>query len=146
MKTLKPIIVSACLLGIRSRYDGRHALSPKAMRALKGRCVIPVCPEQLGGLPTPRPKACIQGGTGIEVLEGRAIVDDETGTDVTGYFIKGATETLKIAALTGAQEALLKEKSPSCGVSFIRKGRRIVKGRGVCAAILEKNGIKIKSI
>ncbi|MBI5235741.1 MAG: DUF523 domain-containing protein [Deltaproteobacteria bacterium] len=140
------MLISACLLGIRSRYDGSHALSPKAMRAIKGRCVIPVCPEQLGGLPTPRPKACIQGGTGVDVLDGRALAADENGTDVTGYFIKGATETLRIAALTGADEALLKEKSPSCGVSFIKKGRRAIKGRGVCAAMLEKNGIKIKGV
>ena len=80
------------------------------------------------------------------MLNGRAIVSDENGADVTGYFIKGATEVLRIAALTCAQEALLKEKSPSCGVSFIRRGRRTVKGRGVCAALLEKNGIRIKGM
>lgn len=146
MKTPAPIIVSACLLGIRSRYDGRHALSAKAIRAIKGRCVIPVCPEQLGGLPTPRPKACIHDGSGFDVLNGCAVVRDENGTDVTEQFIKGATEALRIAALTSAQEALLKEKSPSCGVSFIKNGRRTVKGSGVCAALLKKNGIKITGI
>lgn len=136
-----PIIVSACLLGICSRYDGGDAYSKDAVESVKGSLIIPVCPEQLGGLPTPRPKAEITSGSGSDVLDGRSSVTDEYGIDVTGYFLKGAQQALKIARLTGAEKAMLKERSPSCGVSLICSRSECVQGEGVAAALLKREGL-----
>lgn len=142
--TKEAVIVSACLIGVKSRYDGTHALDRRVLSRLKNKAVVPVCPEQLGGLPTPRPRAWIKKGGGREVLEGSAKVTDENGADVTRCFLKGAKETLKIARLVNAKEAYLKEKSPSCGVEFIRRGQRKVKGSGVLAALLKRKGLKVE--
>ncbi|CAG1065173.1 hypothetical protein BAC1_00751 [uncultured bacterium] len=139
-----PVIVSACLLGLRTRYDGKDAFSMEAMTLLEGRAVVPVCPEQLGGLPTPRPKAAITSGSGADVLDGGADVLDENGTDVTEKFMKGAMDTLQIARLSGAREAYLKEKSPSCGSTLICRAGACVKGMGVTAALLLKEGLSVK--
>lgn len=139
-----PVIVSACLLGLRTRYDGNDAFSMEAAALLEGRVAVPVCPEQLGGLPTPRAKAAITSGNGMAVLDGKADVFDETGADVTVKFVKGAMDTLQIARLCGAEEAFLKEKSPSCGVSLICRAGACVNGMGVTAALLMKEGITVK--
>lgn len=139
-----PVIVSACLLGLRTRYDGKDAFSMEAVTLLEGRVVVPVCPEQLGGLATPRSRVEILSGGGVEVLAGTADVIDETGADVTVKFMKGAMDTLQIARLCGAQEAYLKEKSPSCGTSLICRGGVCVNGMGVTAALLMKEGIAVK--
>jgi len=105
--------------------------------------MVPVCPEQLGGMNTPRPACEISGGDGHAVLSGSARVVDLNGTDMTEGFIRGAEETLKAAHLAGAQAAYLKENSPSCGVTMIKKGSRTESGYGVTAALLEKNSIKV---
>lgn len=138
------IIVSACLLGINTRYDGKDAFCQAVIDELKGKTIIPVCPEQLGGLSTPRPRSEIIGGEGKDVLEGRANVKVEFGGDVSDKFTKGAKEVLKIAKLTGATKAFLKEKSPSCGVDTIRRGKECVHGSGVTAALLKKEGFELK--
>lgn len=139
-----PVIVSACLLGLRTRYDGSASLSPEAAALVEGRAIVPVCPEQLGGLPTPRTPAGITSGDGRAVLDGEARVVDDNGEDVTARFLKGAAETLRIALLTGASEAFLKEKSPSCGSSIICRDGRCEPGMGVTAALLSREGIAIK--
>lgn len=139
-----PVIVSACLIGLHTRYDGKNALNEEVRSSLKGRLVVPVCPEQLGGLPTPRPKAAITNGDGMDVLSGMSRVMDEEGQDITAKFIKGAEETLRIAILTGAREAYLKEKSPSCGSSIICRDNECVKGMGVTTALLVKEGLAVK--
>ena len=144
--TRHPIIVSACLLGLDTRYDGQNALNPGLIESLKDKNIIPVCPEQLGGLPTPRPRSEITTGDGKDVLEGRAKVMDEHGKDVTSNFIKGAEEVLRIARLTGAREAILKENSPSCGVNSISRDNARIKGKGVTAAMLEKAGMKVDGV
>lgn len=138
-----PVIVSACLLGLSTRYDGRDALNDEALVKLEGASIVPVCPEQLGGLPTPRPRSTITGGDGTDVLNGRSGVIDETGAPVTASFLKGAAETALIARLSGAREAYLKDKSPSCGSSLICRGDECVKGMGVTAALLARQGIKV---
>lgn len=138
------ILVSACLLGLKTRYDGSGAYSKEAIEELKGKITVPVCPEQLGGLSTPRPRASIERGTGCDILEGRSRVVDANGKDVTSPFIKGAQAVLDVARLTGAKEAFLKEKSPSCAVKRVYNGPSLVQGSGVTAALLEKNGIKTK--
>ncbi|MEE9615346.1 MAG: DUF523 domain-containing protein [Thermodesulfobacteriota bacterium] len=143
----RPVIVSACLLGIRSRYDGTDSLREELVSELRGTHVIPVCPEQLGGLPTPRPAAEITGGDGTDVLDGKARVVDEHGSDVTGAFVKGAEEVLKLTKLTGAKTAILKEKSPSCGVSVICGGGGVeARGAGVTTALLKKNGVDVRGV
>lgn len=140
----RPVIVSACLLGLRTRYDGSDAFSMETISLLEGRTIIPVCPEQLGGLPTPRPASEIAMGDGSEVLDGRTKVLDELGADVTLQFVKGAMDVLQIARLTGAGEAYLKEKSPSCGVGIICRDSRCVNGIGVTAALLKKEGLVLR--
>lgn len=139
-----PVIVSACLVGLKTRHDGKDALNTEVLELLKGKPFIPVCPEQLGGLPTPRPRAEIREGDGFEVMARGSSVIDEYGKDVTPHFLKGASETLKAARLSGARTALLKEKSPSCGVKIIKRRGKTVKGAGVTAALLLKEGLKVK--
>jgi len=138
------IIVSACLLGIDCRYDGGNCLS-KAVAALIGRvALIPVCPELLGGLSTPRPPAGIAKGSGIDVIEGKSRVLTVKGEDdVTSQFIKGARESLKIAQLLGVKKAIFKEESPSCGVHFIRRNDTRVPGSGVTTALFLNEGLDV---
>lgn len=140
----KPVIVSACLLGLRTRHDGQDAYCDEVVKLLDGRPFIPVCPEQLGGLSTPRPKAEIAYGNGADVIEGRSRVLDEHGKDVTDAFLKGAVEALKIARLAGAAEAFMKEKSPSCGVNHIKRKGATVDGPGVASMMLKKEGLKVR--
>jgi L-ascorbate metabolism protein UlaG (beta-lactamase superfamily)/uncharacterized protein YbbK (DUF523 family) len=137
-----PVIVSACLVGIDTRHDGTNSVSEEVLSIIRGRPFIPVCPEQLGGLPTPRPRAEINDGEGLDVLEGRAMVINENGGNVTQAFVKGAIEAIKIASLIGSDEAVLKEKSPSCGVNLICRGNGCMKGRGVFTALLMRRGLK----
>jgi uncharacterized protein YbbK (DUF523 family) len=114
---LPPVLVSACLLGIPCRWHGRRpAVREALIQRLKERYVlVPVCPEQLGGMPTPRTSEMLRGGTGADVLEGRLrIIAPETGEDVTDCHIRGATHTLEIAKVVGACRAYLKGGSPSC--------------------------------
>lgn len=140
----KTVIVSACLLGLKTRYDGGDALSAEALKELDGAIPIPVCPEVLGGLPTPRPRAEIDNGDGTSVLDGTSKVTDENGRDRTASFIKGAEAVLEIARMTGARVAFLKEKSPSCGVTLISKKGASETGMGVTAALLQKEGLETK--
>ena len=137
------VIVSACLLGINCRYDGANSLDESLIRQLKDSHVVPVCPEQLGGLPTPRVAAQISGGDGFDVLSGLAKVVNVEDGDVTEQFIKGAKEVLKVAGIAGAKKAYLKEKSPSCGVNLIKCGDLEKSGSGVLAALLSKEGIEL---
>ncbi len=111
------IIVSACLCGINCKYDGGNNLDARVLKLLKEGKAIPVCPEQLGGLETPRDPHEIVNGNGLDVLGGKARVHwIRQNNDVTSKFIKGAYETLKIAEAVGANIAILKARSPSCGV------------------------------
>jgi len=144
-------LVSACLVGFDCKYSGgnnRHELIVSAFR--KG-CVVPVCPEQLGGLPTPRPPAKIKGSDGRDVLSGRGKVLTVDGSmrDVTKNFLKGAYETLKAAELLGDSlvACILKERSPSCGVKKIYEfdTDNLKEGMGVTAALLSEKGFKIIS-
>ncbi len=144
-------IVSACMLGINCRYDGKNVADAKLLKLVEaGEIVpIPVCPEQLGGLPTPRKQSEIIGGDGFDVIEGRAKVVTRDGEDITGYLVKGAKEVLKIAKLVKAEVAIMKNGSPSCGCGTIYDGTfsgRKVKGFGVTSALLMQNGFKVIDI
>ena len=136
-------MVSACLLGICCRYDGGHTLSPGLVDFAKNRHFIPFCPEQLGGLPTPRPPSVIQGGDGRTLLEGIGTVIDDRGNDVSDAFKKGAQESLKLAKMAEVRVAIMKGRSPSCGLLTPYCDMPTGTGIGVTAALFESNGIKI---
>jgi uncharacterized protein YbbK (DUF523 family) len=136
------------LLGVKCRYDGKGSSNEKVLKLARKEILIPVCPEQLGGKPTPRPDAEIRNGDGLNVLEGKAKVVEPDGNDATKYFIKGAEEVLKLAKLLNIKEAILKQRSPSCGSGQVYDGtfsKRIIKGDGVTTALLKKNEIKVIS-
>jgi len=105
-------LCSACLLGVKCRYNGKSALNKKVVSLLRSEVLIPVCPEQLGGLPTPREPAEIVGNRVFTI----------SGRDVTENFIRGANETLRIAKLFNISEAIMKQGSPSCGFGRIYDG------------------------
>lgn len=133
------ILVSACLLGINCKYSGGNNYSEEVMEFLKDYEIIPVCPEQLGGLPTPRPASEIVGDKVINI----------EGNDVTANYIKGAEETLKIAKMHGIKKALLKAKSPSCGNGKIYDGtftNTLIEGEGITTKLLKENDIKVITI
>jgi len=138
-----PVLVSSCLLGVACRYDGNHSLGEKIARKARRMHMIPICPEQLGGLPTPRPPSTIVNGDGEEVLCGRAQVLNDRGEDVTEAFLKGAREALALAKLMGAQKAFLKSRSPSCGLRTPYCETATGYGIGVTAALLLRNGIEV---
>jgi len=143
----EPILVSACLLGLNTRYDGAAKRNQAVFDWLAGENLlpIPVCPEQLAGLPTPREQTRFGSGDGHAVIAGSGEVVSLSGTCMNEAFLKGARETLRIAQLTGCRRALLKERSPSCGVHLIHRGGSLVVGRGVTAALLVVAGIDVMS-
>jgi len=140
-------LVSACLLGIRCAWDGKDRYKNKrVIELLKNEILIPICPEQLGGLATPRVLQEIEKGSGNDVLDGRSRVKNKIGQDVTRQFIRGAKEALKIARQYNIKEFIAKSRSPSCGCGFIYNGsfsKRLIKGDGVTVALFKRNGIKV---
>ncbi|MCK4354325.1 MAG: DUF523 domain-containing protein [Dehalococcoidia bacterium] len=140
-------LISACLLGIRCAWSGDDKYKhDRAIELSKLEPLIPVCPEQLGGLPTPRVPQEIQGGTGEDVLDKKCTVLNKNGEDVTKEFIRGADETLKIAKRLKIKEFIGKSRSPSCGSSEIYDGSfsgRLINGDGVTTALLRRSGVKI---
>lgn len=141
-----PVLISGCLLGIECRYDGGHSRVEEIIKKAQEMQFIPICPEQLGGLPTPRAPSNIVKGDGKGVLAGHARVINTLGEDVTEAFIKGAQESLKLARLTGAKKAILKNKSPSCGLNTPYCETDTGYGLGVTAALLLSAGIEIIEI
>ena len=137
---------SACLVGLNTRYDGRNALDPFVHRLFCEGEIIPFCPEQLGGLGTPRRKAEIAGGSGEDVLECRSAVLLDDGTDVTDHFLRGADEVVKVARNLRLTRIYLKAGSPSCGVGLIYIKGRLTSGNGVCAAALLREGVELITV
>jgi uncharacterized protein YbbK (DUF523 family) len=133
-ETKKPVLVSACLVGLCTRYDAQAKPCAELLEKLENSSWIPVCPEQLGGLSTPREAADIEGGDGRDVLAGYARVVTKSGRDLTAEFIHGAKQVLKIAQLQKSRSACLKGRSPSCAVH----------GKiGVTTALLEEHNIRV---
>ena len=133
------ILVSACLLGINCKYNGGNNYSEEVIEFLKDYDIIPVCPEQLGGLPTPRPAS--------EIIANKVI--NKECNDVTLNYQKGAEETLKIAKRLGIKKALLKAKSPSCGNGKIYDGTFngiLIDGDGITTKLLKENNIEVITI
>lgn len=130
------VVVSQCLLGVRCRYDGKCAVNERVCREAAARGWIPVCPEALGGMTTPRAPS---------ERSGERVMNCE-GADVTDCFRCGAEEALRIAELYGARFALLKERSPSCGCGEIYDGSFTGKktaGDGVTAELFRSAGIEV---
>jgi uncharacterized protein YbbK (DUF523 family) len=128
------VLVSSCLTGLCTRYDGNLRPSPACLEALAGKHWLPVCPEQLGGLPTPRPAADLIGGDGYDVFAGRARVVTMGGLDVTSHFLLGARQCLAVAQAQNIRRAYLKARSPSCGLT---------PRPGVTAALLLQHNIEV---
>lgn len=135
---MKKILVSACLLGVACRYDQKEKTDPRLLRLLDDNILIPVCPEVLGGLATPR--------LPCEIKDDRVV--NELGQDFTREFQKGAEETLKLARLYKVDMAVLKAKSPSCGRGQIYDGsfsNRLIKGDGITSQVLLRENFKVIS-
>ncbi len=133
---MKRVLVSACLLGEACRYDGCSKPNQGVIDKISKCVFIPVCPEVMGGLPTPRKPS--------EIVKDRVLMVD--GTDVTCEYKKGARIALDKALENGCEIAILKARSPSCGKGFIYDGtytRTLTCGNGVCAQLLIDNGIKV---
>jgi uncharacterized protein YbbK (DUF523 family) len=139
-------LVSACLLGVPCAYDGRGRLVSK-LSALASRVpVVPVCPEVAGGLLIPRPTAEIVGGDGGDVWDGRARVVTAADADVTDSFLRGAERALAVVLRHGISEAILKQRSPSCGSACIYDGTHsgtLREGQGVTTALLQRHGVQV---
>jgi uncharacterized protein YbbK (DUF523 family) len=141
-------LVSACLLGRACRYDGRHNRDAVLERELerRGLTAVPYCPEEEGGLGTPRPPAWIEATGAGAVLDGRERMLTDRGEDVTQQFLRGARGALETCRAHGITLALLKERSPSCGVCQTHAGGKLVQGPGVTAELLARNGIAVEGI
>lgn len=143
---MKKVLISACLLGVKCRHNGRDSKSERVTKTFEADELIPICPEQSGGLPTPRPATEIVGGDGADVLDGAARVITVGGEDKTEAFLHGAHQGLEIAEIHNATHAVLKSKSPSCGCGTIYDGSftgNLADGDGVTAALFRRHGIEI---
>lgn len=130
------LLISACLMGVKCRYDGGRKPLDCLDELMERHVLVPVCPEVLGGLPTPR--------TPSERVGERVLMKD--GQDVTEHYRRGAEEALRIAQMSGCEWALLKERSPSCGSGTIYDGSftgKLCSGDGVCAHLLKQHGVKV---
>ncbi|MFI8708850.1 DUF523 domain-containing protein [Bacillus sp. NPDC077411] len=142
------IVISACLAGIACRYDGNDNFVTKIQELLEKEETILICPEVLGGLPTPRMPAEIIGGNGDDVLDGKAKVIDRSGNDVTEIFIAGAYKALDQIKDLNPEYIILKERSPSCGSSVIYTGEfngQKQDGYGVTTALFKRHGFTVIS-
>ena len=145
------ILCSACLLGTYCRYDGKIKPNQRVLNLLKDKILIPICPEQLGGLKTPRNASGIMNGDGNGVIAGKAKVINRKGDDWTENYINGAETAFKIAKLFNIKTAILKQGSPSCGCGSAfqwekvnnKLSNRRRRGDGVTAALFKKNGIRV---
>lgn len=132
------ILVSACLVGVNCRYDGTGKLDPELLDLFVRGEAIPVCPEVMGGLSTPR--------TPAERVGDKVI--DYNGKDVTKEFTLGAEKTLEMALENKVKLAIMKSKSPSCGLGIIYDGthtRTVTEGNGMAVDLLLANGIEVKT-
>ena len=134
------ILISACLAGVNCKYDGSNNYNEKVMELVKNGEAILVCPEQLGGLPTPRVPS------EIRIVNGIKCVFMKDGTDVTEEYKRGALEVLKLAKSLNINKAILKSKSPSCGCGIIYDGtftKTKIHGNGITTQLLLDNGIDV---
>ncbi|MGI8908710.1 MAG: DUF523 domain-containing protein [Candidatus Sumerlaeaceae bacterium] len=141
-------IIGSCLIGVCATWRGGSNIGLDFQQMMERGELLPVCPEQLGGLPTPRPPAEIIGGSGEDVLDGRARVLTQQGVDVTENYLRGAREVLRLAQMIRAEQVILKERSPSCASREIYDGTfsgTLRGGCGVTTALLRRNGFEVVS-
>ncbi len=134
------ILVSACLVGINCKYSGGNNYNQKIFDLVKEGKAIPICPEQLGGLNTPRKPV------ELKVINGKRYAIDNEGNDLTENFERGALEVLNLAKNLNINKAILQPRSPSCGVNKIYSGNfdnKLVDGNGILAELLKQNGIDV---
>jgi len=139
------LAVSACLLGIPCRYDGLDKGLAALDRLTAGRRVLPLCAEVLAGLGVPRPPMVFEGGDGAAALAGTARLVDEHGRDCTAHLARGAALAVRLALAAGCVSALLKARSPSCGVRQVHTGTGLVEGCGMFTAACHQAGIPVRS-
>ena len=141
------ILISPCLLGIRTRWDEGCEEIEELIDLVKSGQAVFLCPEQLGGLTTPRvPSEIEEGKTAKDVLDGEAKVLTKTGKDVTEQFVVGAHRILEFCQRMGVEVAIMKSGSPSCGSEQTYDGSftgTMIVGRGITAELLEQNGVKV---
>ena len=138
--------MSACLAGRACAYDGSHRAHPEIIELVRSGRAVLVCPEEEGGLPTPRPAAEIERGDGESVLDGSARVLTNHGADVTDVYLEGARVAVDRARTEGCAAAVLKARSPACGCSAVYDGtfsRTLTEGDGVTAAALRRAGVEL---
>jgi uncharacterized protein YbbK (DUF523 family) len=142
------VLVSACLVGRPCRFDGRDKLAKELVDALRAEKVeaVPFCPEEAGGLGTPRPAAHIVGGDGDAVVDGKARVVTDHGEDVTEAFLAGARQAVEQALVHGCAAAYLKERSPSCACAQVWTDKGVARGCGVTTALLRRAGVATISV
>ncbi len=138
--------VSLCLLGIPCRYNGKSKAMRGLERFLSRFSPIPICPEQMGGLPTPRPPSQFSGGDGLAVLASGARLINEGGEDVTDKMVLGCRNALALLKMLGAKKVFLKEKSPCCGVNLVWINGRLTRGSGLLKAMIELEEVGIEPI
>ena len=141
-------LISACLCGVNCKYNGLNNYNEICDKLFSSGKAILVCPEQLGGLPTPRIPSEIIGESSNILNNNNGSVIDKNGNDVTPQFVKGAKETLQIAKKLNIKKAILKDGSPSCGVNYIYNGNfngSKIKGMGITAQLLKESSIDIIS-
>ncbi len=134
------IMISACLVGVRCRYDGHELPNEDLVELFKQGKAIPICPEVLGGLDIPR------ASCEIVKKEGQQIIVNREGVDCTAEFLEGARISTEIALAAGVKHAILKSKSPSCGCGKVYDGtfsKQLVEGNGLTAQYFIKNGIQV---
>jgi uncharacterized protein YbbK (DUF523 family) len=141
------IMISACLLGVNCAYHGEHNLDEKLLAGLDPKELVPICPEQLGGLATPRGRARLVGGNGEAFWRGEAKVVTIEGVDVSEQYRRGGLEALKLARFYGCDRAILKASSPSCGCGriFNEEISGLIPGDGTTAALFKQNGIAVST-
>ncbi len=145
---MQKILVSACLLGERVRYDGGHSRVAALEQWRKQGRIISICPEVAGGLPIPRPAAEIESGDSELILRGRGFIRRRDGQNVTDAFMDGAERTLALCLKHHICIAVLKEGSPSCGVNLVNSGDFSgikIEGMGVTARLLARHGMFVFS-
>ena len=137
------MLISACLVGINCKYNGKNNYNEKALDLVKKGIAISICPEQLGGLTTPR------NPSEIRIIDNKVHVIDNKNNDVTKEFEKGANEVLKLAKDLNVDKVILKSKSPSCGIGKIYDGtfsNNLIDGNGILANLLIDNNIEVVDI
>lgn len=137
------VLISACLIGMNCKYNGKNNYNEKAFELVKNGKAIPICPEQLGGLCTPRDPS------EIKMINGKRCVVNNKNIDVTSNFERGAYEVLELAKKLNVEKVILKSRSPSCGIEKIYSGNfdgELIDGNGITAQLLIDNGIEVVNI